>query len=173
MDFEGFKIRASYWLEHRIKYVGTFMSGTFTILVGFLLLFADYIVDLSPYVQEQSIFDRLANVTVILISVISGISLTTFSVIFVVMQLASSQFSPRILRHFLANDVRIQQFIRLVYRDIVPLYTATGGIGYYGRKAVPHHTRRRTVSCFALPCMELPANDYLPECQHECCRHCW
>ena len=113
MDFEGFKIRASYWLEHRIKYVGTFMSGTFTILVGFLLLFADYIVDLSPYVQEQSIFDRLANVTVILISVISGISLTTFSVIFVVMQLASSQFSPRILRHFLANDVRIQQFIGL------------------------------------------------------------
>lgn len=29
------------------------------------------------------------------------------------MQLASSQFSPRVLRHFLANDVKIQEFIGL------------------------------------------------------------
>jgi uncharacterized membrane protein len=113
MYLQRLKIKASYWLEHRIKYVGTFMSGTFTLIIGFLLLLADYLINLSPYVQEQAIFDRLSTTAVILISVILGISLTTFSVIFVVMQLASSQFSPRILRHFLANDVRIQQFIGL------------------------------------------------------------
>jgi uncharacterized membrane protein len=89
------------------------MSGTFTLIIGFLLLLADYLINLSPYIQEQAVFDRLSTSAVILISVILGISLTTFSVIFVVMQLASSQFSPRILRHFLANDVRIQQFIGL------------------------------------------------------------
>jgi uncharacterized membrane protein len=113
MYLQRLKIKASYWLEHRIKYVGTFMSGTFTLIIGFLLLLADYLINLSPYIQEQAVFDRLSTTAVILISVILGISLTTFSVIFVVMQLASSQFSPRILRHFLANDVRIQQFIGL------------------------------------------------------------
>jgi len=108
------KIKAGYWLEHRIKHVGTLLSGTFAIPVSFLLLTTDHFVALTPYIaNEQLIFERLTGVSNILISIVLGISLTTFSVIFVVMQLASSQFSPRILRHFLANDVKIQQYIGL------------------------------------------------------------
>jgi len=111
--YQQLKIKFGYWLEHRIKYVGTFMSGTLTIIVGFLLLMSDYLINLNSYFNEQQVFERLTTVGMVLISVIVGISLTTFSVIFVVMQLASSQFSPRILRHFLANDVKIQQYIGL------------------------------------------------------------
>lgn len=112
--FRNFKIKAGYWLEHRIKHLGTLLSGAFAIPVGFLLLTLDHFTTLTHYVQnEQIIYDRLTGVGNILISAVLGISLTTFSVVFVVMQLASSQFSPRILRHFLANDVRIQQYIGL------------------------------------------------------------
>jgi uncharacterized membrane protein len=107
-----FKIKAGYWLEHRIKHLGTLLSGTFAIPVGFMLLTADHFLSLTRYIDnEKLIFERLTGVGNILISIVLGISLTTFSVVFVVMQLASSQFSPRILRHFLANDVRIQQYI--------------------------------------------------------------
>jgi uncharacterized membrane protein len=110
----SFKIKAGYWLEHRIKHIGTLLSSTFAIPVGFLLLTTDYFMGLTHYVaNEKLIFERLTGVGNILISIVLGISLTTFSVVFVVMQLASSQFSPRILRHFLANDVRIQQYIGL------------------------------------------------------------
>ncbi|KOS08105.1 hypothetical protein AM493_20175 [Flavobacterium akiainvivens] len=108
------KIKAGYWLEHRIKHLGTLLSSTFAIPVGFMLLTADHFVGLTHYVaNEKLIYERLTGVGNILISIVLGISLTTFSVVFVVMQLASSQFSPRILRHFLANDVRIQQYIGL------------------------------------------------------------
>lgn len=75
----------------------------------------DYYVDfgLKFKINEVEIYNRLIPVSTILISILTGISLTTFSVIFVVMQLASSPFLPRILRHFLSNDFITQQFIGL------------------------------------------------------------
>ncbi|HEU4497603.1 MAG TPA: DUF2254 family protein, partial [Flavobacterium sp.] len=99
--------------EHRIKHISTFLSGTFGLTLGCMLLLCDYFANIGLYIDAIAIYSRLLSVSIILISIIIGISLTTFSVIFVVMQLASSQFSPRILRHFLANDIKIQKFIGL------------------------------------------------------------
>jgi uncharacterized membrane protein len=101
--------------EHQIKYIGTFMSGVYALIIGSVLLMVDYYVDfgLKFKINEVAIYNRLISVSNVLISILIGISLTTFSVIFVVMQLASSQFSPRILRHFLGNDIKTQKFIGL------------------------------------------------------------
>ena len=101
--------------EHQIKHIGTFTSGIYAFIFGSLLLTIDYYVDfgLKFKINEIEIYNRLIPVSTTLISVLIGISLTTFSVIFVVMQLASSQFSPRILRHFLSNDIKMQRFIGL------------------------------------------------------------
>ena len=101
--------------EHVIKYLGTIMSGVYALFFGLLLLFLDYKLGNRIFFGSASleIYQRLIPVVNVLVSIVIGISLTTFSVIFVVMQLASSQFSPRILRHFLANDLRVQHFIAL------------------------------------------------------------
>lgn len=102
-------------LEHQIKHLGTFTSGIYAFIIGSVLLTIDYYVDFGMKfkINEMEIYNRLIPVSTILISILIGISLTTFSVIFVVMQLASSQFSPRILRHFLSNNIKMQQFIGL------------------------------------------------------------
>lgn len=102
-------------VEHQIKLIGTFTSGIYAFIVGSFLLAVDYYVDfgLQFNINEVAIYNRLIVVSNILISILIGISLTTFSVIFVVMQLASSQFSPRILRHFLGNDIKTLRFIGL------------------------------------------------------------
>ena len=102
-------------LEHQIKHMGTFTSGIYAFIIGSVLLTIDCYVDFGMRfnINEMEIYNRLIPVSVILISILIGISLTTFSVVFVVMQLASSQFSPRILRHFLSNNLRMQQFIGL------------------------------------------------------------
>jgi uncharacterized membrane protein len=101
--------------EHQIKHIGTFTSGVYALIIGCVLLMVDYYVDfeLKFKINEVAIYNRLISVSNVLISILIGISLTTFSVIFVVMQLASSQFSPRILMHFLANDIKTQRFIGL------------------------------------------------------------
>jgi uncharacterized membrane protein len=101
--------------NHQIKDLGTFMSGIYALIIGSILLAVDYYIyfGLNLKINEVEIYSRLISVTNVLISILIGISLTTFSVIFVVMQLASSQFSPRILRHFLSNDVKMQKFIGL------------------------------------------------------------
>ena len=93
----------------------TFTSGIYEFIIGSVLLTIDYYVDFGMKfkINEMEIYNRLIPVSTILISILIGISLTTFSVIFVVMQLASSQFSPRILRHFLSNNIKMQQFIGL------------------------------------------------------------
>ena len=102
-------------MEHQIKHLGTFTSGIYAFIIGSVLLTVDYYVDFGMKFKnnEMEIYNRLIPVSTILISILIGISLTTFSVIFVVMQLASSQFSPRILRHFLSNNIKMQQFIGL------------------------------------------------------------
>ncbi|SHN03001.1 DUF2254 family protein [Flavobacterium xinjiangense] len=102
-------------LNHQIKDIGTFMSGIYALIIGSVLLTVDYNIyfGLNLYINEVEIYSRLISVSNVLISILIGISLTTFSVIFVVMQLASSQFSPRILRHFLSNDIKMQKFIGL------------------------------------------------------------
>ncbi|MFP9115990.1 DUF2254 family protein [Flavobacterium sp. RHBU_3] len=105
--------KISQWLEHRVKYIGTLMGNAFAIIISLVLLTIDYFTDISRLADENIIYDRLTGIASLMVSIVIGISLTSFSVIFVVMQLASSQFSPRILRHFLANDVRIQQYIGL------------------------------------------------------------
>jgi uncharacterized membrane protein len=102
-------------IEHKVKYLGTVMSSVYALFVGAIFLFLDFQIELDNWfsINSLEIYNRLIPVSNVLISIIIGISLTTFSVIFVVMQLASSQFSPRILRHFLANDFKIQAFIGL------------------------------------------------------------
>lgn len=105
--------RISQWLEHRIKYIGTVLGNAFALIVSLALLLVDYVTNISVITGETILYDRLTGIASLMVSIVIGISLTSFSVIFVVMQLASSQFSPRILRHFLANDVRIQQYIGL------------------------------------------------------------
>ena len=101
--------------EHQIEHMGTFTSGIYAFIIGSVLLTVDYYVDFGSKfkISEVEIYNRLIPVSTILISILIGISLTTFSVIFVVMQLASSQFSPRILRHFLSNNIKMQKFIGL------------------------------------------------------------
>ncbi len=100
---------------HRLKDLGTFLSAVYALFIGSALMFLEYHVDFGSLFQINKLetYTRLVAVSNILISILIGISLTTFSVIFVVMQLASSQFSPRILRHFLVNDFKMQQFVGL------------------------------------------------------------
>lgn len=101
--------------EHTIKYLGTVMSGVYALVLGAILMLIDYNYDFGAIFNLNSleVYTKLIPIVNVLVSIVIGISLTTFSVIFVVMQLASSQFSPRILRHFLANDIRVQHFIAL------------------------------------------------------------
>ncbi|QYS85677.1 DUF2254 domain-containing protein [Flavobacterium oreochromis] len=108
-----FKSKIYQQLEHKIKHLGTVMSSVYALFLGAFLLCLDFQIDLNKYfsINSLEIYTRLIPVSNVLVSIVIGISLTTFSVLFVVMQLASSQFSPRILRHFLANDFKIQAFI--------------------------------------------------------------
>ena len=101
--------------NHKVQDLGTFMSGIYAFMIGVVLLIVDYNIyfELKFKINEFEIYSRLISVSNVLISILIGISLTTFSVIFVVMQLASSQFSPRILMHFLSNDFKMQKFIGL------------------------------------------------------------
>lgn len=110
-----FRYRTKNMFEHQIKHIGTFTSGIYAFIIGLVLMTIDHFVDFGVKfdINEVEIYNRLIPVSTTLISILIGISLTTFSVIFVVMQLASSQFSPRILRHFLSNDIKMQHFIGL------------------------------------------------------------
>jgi uncharacterized membrane protein len=100
--------------EHFVKHVGTFISTFYPFVIGFLLITVDFL-NISQFCpkDESALCGSLFGILNIFVSILTTILLTTFSVIFVVMQLASSQFSPRILRYFLANDLKIQQFIGL------------------------------------------------------------
>lgn len=110
-----FKYRLKNTFIHQLKDLGTFLSVLYAVVLGSVMLFLEYTLplDLIFSISVVDTYTRLLSVTNILISILIGISLTTFSVIFVVMQLASSQFSPRILRHFLINDFKMQKFIGL------------------------------------------------------------
>ena len=100
---------------HQLKDLGTFLGAVYALFIGSVLMILEYNIDFGSLFQINILdtYTRLVAVSNILISILIGISLTTFSVIFVVMQLASSQFSPRILRHFLVSDFKMQKFIGL------------------------------------------------------------
>jgi uncharacterized membrane protein len=102
-------------LIHQLKDLGTFLGVLYAVVIGSAVMILEYSVDFGSFFNIDIVdtYTRLISVTNVLISILIGISLTTFSVIFVVMQLASSQFSPRILRHFLINDFKMQKFIGL------------------------------------------------------------
>ncbi|MBB1192573.1 hypothetical protein DNC80_02685 [Flavobacterium sp. SOK18b] len=102
-------------LIHQLKDLGTFLGVLYAVVIGSAVMILEYSVDFGTIfnIDILDTYTRLISVTNVLISILIGISLTTFSVIFVVMQLASSQFSPRILRHFLINDFKMQKFIGL------------------------------------------------------------
>jgi uncharacterized membrane protein len=139
--------------EHQIKHIGTFTSGVYAFIIGSVLLTVDYYTDFGMHfkMDEIAIYNRLIAVSNILISILIGISLTTFSVIFVVMQLASSQFSPRILRHFLGNDIKTQRFIGLFVGTIsLCLLPQLAGVFFY---PTPFLLTLATGSFFAFYCL--------------------
>ena len=70
----------------------TFTSGIYEFIIGSVLLTIDYYVDFGMKfkIKEMEIYNRLIPVSTILISILIGISLTTFFDIFVLMQLESS-----------------------------------------------------------------------------------
>lgn len=97
-------------VEHKLKHLGLFTGMVMTCFLGPLLLALDLWVIRA---QNAAAFHQLVGLSNVFLSIIIGILLTSFSVIFVVMQLASSQFSPRVLRYFLYNDFKVQRFIGL------------------------------------------------------------
>ena len=105
----AFKIKRFFY--YNVKQIGLF-SGLF---FSFIFLPLLYTIDIHFFSQFNIIdaahYETLKGFNNSLISILISILLTTFSVVFVVMQLASSQFSPRILRYFMTNDLRIQRFI--------------------------------------------------------------
>jgi uncharacterized membrane protein len=96
-------------VEHRLKNLGLW-TGVFVVLVVFPALWAidEYLIQGAVIVAD---YNQLVSIANILIALLISLLATTFSVVFVVMQLASSQFSPRILRYFVYSDLRIQRFI--------------------------------------------------------------
>lgn len=97
-------------IEHKLQHLGLLTGFVLTCLIGPLLIAADYFLLHSNHTE---VYVQLTGVANTFLAIIIGILLTTYSVVFVVMQLASSQFSPRILRYFLYNDLKTQQFIGL------------------------------------------------------------
>lgn len=103
--------KISNFIEFNIKQTGLF-TGLFFLIVVMPILFGIDRVILNKYeLIRQDHYTSLVAFNNGLSSILISILLTTFSVVFVVMQLASSQFLPRILRYFMANDLRIQRFI--------------------------------------------------------------
>jgi uncharacterized membrane protein len=97
-------------VEHRLRHLGLYGGVSLAFIAVVVWYFDTRFVSADSLISfEQT--EKLTNINNVLASVLIAILLTTFSVVFVVMQLASSQFSPRILRHFLYSDIRIQQFI--------------------------------------------------------------
>ncbi|OAB27386.1 hypothetical protein FBFR_11175 [Flavobacterium fryxellicola] len=81
---------------HQLKDLGTFLGAVYALVIGSALMILEYNIDFGV-LFKINIFDtysRLIAVSNVLISILIGISLTTFSVIFVVMQLASHNFHP-------------------------------------------------------------------------------
>jgi len=162
-----FRHRTKNMFEHQIKHIGTFTSGIYAFIIGLVLMTIDYFVDFGVKfdINEVEIYNRLIPVSTTLISILIGISLTTFSVIFVVMQLASSQFSPRILRHFLSNDIKMQHFIGLFVGTISLCILPQLASVFYQTSFLLTLT---TGSIFALFDLGLSQYDYLFKYQYEC-----
>jgi uncharacterized membrane protein len=106
-----YQIRSA--VEHQLKHFG-FYTGLLIASFAALLWFVDVQWGQQHYKWlNDDNYASLWSLNGTLATVLISILLTTFSVVFVVMQLASSQFSPRILRYFMYSDMRIQQFIGL------------------------------------------------------------
>ncbi len=114
--------KISTFFEYNIKQVGLF-SGLF---FSFVILPIIFLIDLhfvyKYNILETEYYKALTVFNNSLSSILIAILLTTFSVVFVVMQLASTQFSPRILRYFMANDLKIQQFIGIYLGAIASIF---------------------------------------------------
>lgn len=96
--------------EHRMQVLGFYTSVAFA-LIAILLWYVETHFLMDFQVTNTENIAHIQSINVTFTSIMIGILLTTFSVVFVVMQLASSQFSPRILRHFMYSDYKIQYFI--------------------------------------------------------------
>ncbi|MGZ9675174.1 DUF2254 family protein [Flavobacterium sp. GNP001] len=120
MMYHSMKYRLKNIFIHQLKDVGTFLGVLYVVVIGSAVMLLEKNVDFGQilHLDIRATYESLLSVTNILVSILIGISLTTFSVIFVVMQLASSQFSPRILRHFLITDFKMQKFIGLIVGSI-------------------------------------------------------
>ncbi len=106
----NFLYRLEISIEHSLQHLGLLTGFVLTCFIGPVLIAADYFFLPSDHTHT---YLQLIGVANTFLAIIIGILLTTYSVVFVVMQLASSQFSPRILRYFLYNDLKTQQFIGL------------------------------------------------------------
>jgi uncharacterized membrane protein len=116
-----FKIKTQ--IEHQLQHLGLY-AGLVLAGLSVLLYFVDIKLFLgsTPHLYTTDSVVGLVSLNNTLSAILISILVTTFSVVFVVMQLASSQFSPRILRYFLYSDVRIQQFIGLLLGVIAMIY---------------------------------------------------
>lgn len=106
----NFLYRLEISIQHSLQHLGLLTGFVLTCFIGPVLIAADYFFLPSNHTHNYLQLTGVANT---FLAIIIGILLTTYSVVFVVMQLASSQFSPRILRYFLYNDLKTQQFIGL------------------------------------------------------------
>ncbi len=114
-----YRLRAAF--EHRLKNLGFYTGLTF-VLLALVVWYLDVAFLQGVQLISTEHCAQLQGINMALASLLIGILLTTFSVVFVVMQLASSQFSPRILRYFMYSDVHIQQFIGLYLGAITLIF---------------------------------------------------
>jgi uncharacterized membrane protein len=107
---DKFIFRIKTLAEHQLKNLGLY-TGVMMALGAIVIWCLDvFVVEEKNFISNDNL-EKINAINITISSLLIAILLTTFSVVFVVMQLASSQFSPRILRYFIYSDVKIQQFI--------------------------------------------------------------
>jgi uncharacterized membrane protein len=93
------------------KKLGLYSGVLLAIILFALAKYCDFIIQNKYKLLDNDAYEKVLYISNSFSSILIAILLTTFSVVFVVMQLASTQFSPRILRYFMSNDLKIQFFI--------------------------------------------------------------
>lgn len=114
--------KISTFFEYNIKQVGLFTGLFFSFAILPIIFLIDLHFAYNYNILETEYYKTLTVFNNSLSSILIAILLTTFSVVFVVMQLASTQFSPRILRYFMANDLKVQQFIGIYLGAIASIF---------------------------------------------------
>jgi uncharacterized membrane protein len=108
--------------EHQLQNLGLYTGIAFGMFLFPILWGIDFKFLSTHLFLQTDDYNKLTGINTTLSSLLIGILLTTYSVVFVVMQLASSQFSPRILRYFMYSDVKIQQFIGIYLGAIALIF---------------------------------------------------